>query len=446
MAASETNLGTGGRAKRRKKTPEEIAEERIEAARKSKETILNLSGLGLTELPASIGQLAQLQTLCLDDGQLTALPEALGRLTQLRRFSVANNRLTTLPEAIGQLVQLQSLQVSKNRLTALPEAIGQLVQLTDLGVSNNRLTALPETIGQLAPLWNLEISDNQLTVLPETVLRLGRLSNLFVGGNQLTVLPETIGQMAGLSMFDIPNNRLTALPETIGQLAELQWLNLGSNHLAALPEGLRRLKQLTSLFLHNNPALGLPPKVLGPTLVEIWSTHAEPGSPASILDYYFKTREAAGREAVRVAFSYSHKDEELRDQLETHLKLLQRQGVISTWHDRKILGGENWAGVIDDNFKRADLILLLVSADFVASDYCYETEMKMALEREAKGEACVVPVILRACDWKAAPFGKLQGFPKDVKPVTSWRNRAEAWTDVAAGIRKVAEEIRTQRR
>ena len=155
-------------------------------------------------------------------------------------------------------------------------------------------------------------------------------------------------------------------------------------------------------------------------------------------------RKAAGRKAVRVAFSYSHKDEELRDQLETHLKLLQRQGVISTWHDRKILGGENWAGVIDDNFKRADLILLLVSADFLASDYCYETEMKLALEREVSGEARVVPVTLRACDWKGALFGKLQGFPKDMKPVTSWPNRDEAWTDVAAGIRKVAEQLRKQ--
>ncbi len=158
----------------------------------------------------------------------------------------------------------------------------------------------------------------------------------------------------------------------------------------------------------------------------------------------FFPAEDADSEPIRIAFSYSHKDEELRDQLETHLKLFQRQGVISTWHDRKILGGENWAGVIDDNFKRADLILLLVSADFLASDYCYQTEMEMALEREAKGEARVVPVVLRACDWKGAPFGKLQGFPKDMKPVTSWPNRDEAWTDVAAGIRKVTVELRAK--
>ena len=155
-------------------------------------------------------------------------------------------------------------------------------------------------------------------------------------------------------------------------------------------------------------------------------------------------RDAAEKTAVRVAFSYSHKDEELRDLLETHLKLLQRQNIISTWHDRKIMAGDKWAGVIDDNFQRADLILLLVSADFLASDYCFEIEMQTVLEREAKGEAKVVPVILRACDWSDAPFSKLQGLPKDMKPVTSWSNRDEAWTDVAKGIKKVVEEFRSK--
>ena len=101
-----------------------------------------------------------------------------------------------------------------------------------------------------------------------------------------------------------------------------------------------------------------------------------------------------------------------------------------------------WTGVNDDNFKRADLILLLVSADFLASDYCYKTEMGLALERESKKEARVVPVILRACDWKGAPFGKFQGFPKDMRPVTSWSNRDEAWADVARGIRSLVEKER----
>jgi hypothetical protein len=119
--------------------------------------------------------------------------------------------------------------------------------------------------------------------------------------------------------------------------------------------------------------------------------------------------------------------------------------VISTWHDRKIKPGDIWKGVIDENFQRADLILLLVSADFVASDYCYEIEMKTALERHERSEAKVVPIILRACQWRDAPFGRLQALPKDGKPVTSWPNRDEAWTDVAEGIKRTVEEIRRRR-
>ena len=108
--------------------------------------------------------------------------------------------------------------------------------------------------------------------------------------------------------------------------------------------------------------------------------------------------------------------------------------------------GDKWASDIDDNFQSADFILLLVSADFLASDYCYGIEMQTALAREAKGETRLVPVILRACDWQDAPFGELQGLPKNMKPVTSWPNQDEAWTDVAKGIKKVVENFSTKGR
>src|SRR5262249_9453217 len=117
---------------------------------------------------------------------------------------------------------------------------------------------------------------------------------------------------------------------------------------------------------------------------------------------------AGMRETVSVVFSYSHKDEELRDKLAAHLKILERNGVITSWYDRKIPPGDEWKRVIDTNFERADVILLLVSADFIASDYCYEVEMKGALERHEKREARVVPIIARPCRWQTAPFGRLQ--------------------------------------
>ena len=145
---------------------------------------------------------------------------------------------------------------------------------------------------------------------------------------------------------------------------------------------------------------------------------------------------------VQVVVSYSHRDEALRRRLDANLKLLQNQGLISIWNDRKIMPGDVWESVIEEEFQNADIILLLVSADFLASDYCQNMEVRIALRKHSHAESSLIPVIVRACDWKEAVFGKFQALPKDGKPITSWANRDEAWSDVAVGIRKAVVELR----
>lgn len=142
-----------------------------------------------------------------------------------------------------------------------------------------------------------------------------------------------------------------------------------------------------------------------------------------------------------VFFSYSHTDEGLRDQLEKQLALLKRQGVIEVWHDRRIGAGEEFAAAIDHHVETDDIILLLVSSDFLASDYCYEKEMLRVVERHDAGEAIVIPVILRACDWHGAPFGKLNATPRDGKPITQYADRDEAMLEVARAVRNAAERV-----
>jgi hypothetical protein len=142
-----------------------------------------------------------------------------------------------------------------------------------------------------------------------------------------------------------------------------------------------------------------------------------------------------------VFYAYAHRDEALRMELEKHLSLLRRQGVIAGWHDRRITAGTEWAVAIDAHIERAQIILLLVSADFLASDYCYDVELRRALTRHEAGEARVIPIILRAVDWQGAPFGTLQALPQDGRPITSWPNQDEAFLDVARGIRTLVEEI-----
>jgi len=142
-----------------------------------------------------------------------------------------------------------------------------------------------------------------------------------------------------------------------------------------------------------------------------------------------------------VFFSYSHADEGLRDQLEKQLSMLKRQGVIDTWHDRRIGAGQEIAQAIDERINRDDIILLLVSADFLASNYCYDIEMKRAMERHEAGEAIVIPVILRACDWHHAPFGKLNAAPRDGRPITQWADIDEAFLQVAKAVREAVARL-----
>lgn len=144
---------------------------------------------------------------------------------------------------------------------------------------------------------------------------------------------------------------------------------------------------------------------------------------------------------VGVFFSYSHVDEALRDQLEKQLAMLKRQGVIDTWHDRRIGAGQEIDLAIDEQINRDEIILLLVSADFLASNYCYDIEMKRAMERHETGEAIVIPVILRACDWHHAPFGKLNAVPRDGKPITQWADIDEAFLQVAKAVREAAARL-----
>lgn len=139
---------------------------------------------------------------------------------------------------------------------------------------------------------------------------------------------------------------------------------------------------------------------------------------------------------VEVFISYSHKDKRLVGQLLDQLAGLQREGLIAAWHDGKIVAGEEWDAEINGALERACLVLLCVSAPFIASKFCWSEELKCAMRRHDEDTARVIPVSLRACDWGNPPFAKLQGLPVGLRPIASWPNRDEAFADVARGIRE----------
>jgi hypothetical protein len=142
------------------------------------------------------------------------------------------------------------------------------------------------------------------------------------------------------------------------------------------------------------------------------------------------------RADITVFYSYTDRDHDLCNKLDAHLSQLKRDELIKEWYAQQIPAGANRSQVIDQAIHTAQIVLLLISADFLASDSCYDGEMRQALERHRRGETRVIPIIIRPCDWQHSPFAQLQCLPRNEKPVTSWDNQDEAFVSIAQELRK----------
>jgi TIR domain len=148
--------------------------------------------------------------------------------------------------------------------------------------------------------------------------------------------------------------------------------------------------------------------------------------------------------AIEIFCCYAREDQDLMKNLRKHLKPLERRNLIRVWSDTDIDAGDTWEEEIKKHLDTAHIILLLISPDFMASDYCYSTEMEQAMQRHAQKEARVIPIILRPTAWKGAPFDKLQVLPSNAKPVTdrrSWQDADEALNDVIQHIDPIVIEL-----
>ena len=229
------------------------AEKKIEKARRSGATKLDLRKIKLTELPETLRKLSQLQSLNISATQLTTLPEWLGQLTQLQTLYLNDNKLTELPETLGQLTWLQKLSLQGNKLTELPESLSQLRELRLLDVQLNLLVQLQESLFNLNKLQVLYIGSNRLKILPEWLGRLNKLQTLGISSSNITSLPQWILNLTLLENLWCRYNNLTALPDWINQITKLKALYIDQNKITDLPSSLTQLKLLNELYLDGNP-------------------------------------------------------------------------------------------------------------------------------------------------------------------------------------------------
>ena len=144
---------------------------------------------------------------------------------------------------------------------------------------------------------------------------------------------------------------------------------------------------------------------------------------------------------IKIFISYSHKDKSYLDKFQIHLSSLTREGLIENWTDNEIVPGQEWDQSIKRNLEQADLIVFLISADFLASDYIHRVEIAKAMKRYSKGEVVVVPILIRPCDFKSLELFKFQALPKNLTPVSRWEDKDEAWLNVVKQLRLVVKSL-----
>lgn len=223
-----------------------------EALRKIKEvqeqhgTTLNLSNLGLRQVPKEVLDLKQLKRLFLQNNQLTILPAEIGKLSQLQEVNVSENQLGGIPKSFAKLVALRTLNLAKNRLTSLPKPLRYLKNLQRLYLNDNRISSLPSSLCQATKLQELYVSNNPIRKLPADLDLLKQLQILDAEGCQITVLPIQIGGLSQLRSLHLAENQINGLPPAIGKLYHLELLDLRNNHLSTLPKEIEELKHLKS--------------------------------------------------------------------------------------------------------------------------------------------------------------------------------------------------------
>jgi len=151
-----------------------------------------------------------------------------------------------------------------------------------------------------------------------------------------------------------------------------------------------------------------------------------------------------GKTKLKIFMSYAHEDEAMKTELDKALIMLKRSDKIDLWQDRELMAGQEWDKTIMDEITTADIILLLISVDFNSSQYIWDKELAVAMQRHENGEARVIPVILRECEWQDMPYGKLQALPGGAVPVQKFSRVDEAYTDIAKGIRQVVNYLLTK--
>ena len=235
-----------------------VAKKRIQDALVNNSLELDLSGLGLCDIPPWIGELRNLKVLSLYMNQLTSVPREIVNLKKLIALYLDGNKLITVPREFGNLSNLKRLYLHNNQLTDIPNEIGKLASLEVCYIQDNNLEKIPKDISELARLNTLFINNNQLELLPKELGNLKGLRNLHLHNNNLTDIPKEIGRLSELEELYLHENQLSSIPKELGSLTNLRTLYLQNNQLRTIPKEIKSLSRLENLYICENRLQEVP--------------------------------------------------------------------------------------------------------------------------------------------------------------------------------------------
>jgi hypothetical protein len=370
-------------------------------------------------------------------------------------LSIGKMRKNSLPLILSNFKHL-NIFINFDTILSDISVLKKLPRLTELYLIRSGLIDI-SILKALKGLSTLHLGNNQIRDI-SALKELKGLRSLILHNNQIRDI-SSLKELKRLKRVELSDNDIYLLPAEILDLGlEIKWkgdswnreciILEGNDHLAVPPvdiveRGTEAIREYFKSLEGEKRALKEEVPLAGDGNAEKTSQVKEPmektinEEKAQLPDQLRQPVE----EGARVFISYSHEDEEYRKQLKSHLSALERIGLITNWHDRMITAGSEWEGKIDDNLNQAGVILLLISSSFIDSKYCFDVELKQALQRHKDGESLVIPVIIRPVLCNDLPFAKLQFLPTDRKAVSTWSNIDEAWVNVAEGIKKAVQDF-----
>lgn len=383
-------------------------------------TKVNLDNNNLSQIPSEIFSYRNLQKLNLRSNNIQTISKDISKLKRLRMLDLSDNKINLLYARLFDLHKLETLILNNNRIKSLPYQIGQLKNLRKLCISGNNLSSLPSQIEKLTNLEVLNISNNPLAEFPLEILNLKRLKSLRISNINLTTFPveKILTELPALKYLYCYSTHLNNIRN--------KETNKDYSFLASYKgNSLLGLKEIAKLTLGSQFTI---PRIKD---TSVMSNHKEKSK--------FRTKHSATKQTVSktektdnrniIFICYSHKDDRWRKRVETAIKTMMLEGIqVTTWSDRKIKTGSQWQNNIFDILSKSKIAILLISNDFLASEFIKDKELPKILEKAKNEELTIMSIILSFCRYTEnqdlskyqslnppdLPFNKLPRYKQDL--------------------------------